>query len=229
MQNIGNLNPLSGIENTMAELFEQLDFVENPMFENIISDLMEQKYSVVEGFFSAEEVFALRNSLLNKYEEDNFKKAAIGNKLNETIEKSVRGDFIFWLNENETNTAEKHFFHKINELVSYLNRTCFMGILHKEFHYALYPKGTFYKRHLDTFQNDDRRKLSMVCYLNEEDWQPEYGGELVIYLNENGQEAEKTIYPFPGRMVIFESQLLEHEVKPVEQRRLSITGWLKTR
>lgn len=213
----------------MSELFEQLDFVENPMYESIITDLMEQQYSVVEDFFSAEEVVALRNALLEKYEEDNFKKAAIGNRLNETIEKSVRGDFIFWLNENEANTAEKQFFHKINDMVSYLNKTCFMGILHKEFHYALYPKGTFYKRHLDTFQNDDRRKLSMVCYLNEENWQPEYGGELVIYLNENGREVEKTIYPFPGRMVIFESQLLEHEVKPVEQRRLSITGWLKTR
>jgi SM-20-related protein len=213
----------------MAELFEQLNFIENPMYESIISDLMEQNYSVVEGFFSSEEVSALRNSLLGKYEEDEFKKAAIGNRLNETIEKSVRGDFIFWLNESEANTAEKSFFHKINDMISYLNKTCFMGILHKEFHYALYPKGTFYKRHLDTFQNDDRRKLSMVCYLNDENWQPDYGGELVIYINENGLETEKTIYPFPGRMVIFESQLLEHEVKPVEQKRLSITGWLKTR
>lgn len=213
----------------MQEIFEQLEFVENPMYESIISDLMEQQYSVVEGFFTAEEVAALRSSLLEKYEEDAFKKAAIGNRVNEIIEKSVRGDFILWLNESEANSAEKAFFNRINDMVSYLNKTCFMGILFKEFHYALYPKGTFYKRHLDTFQNDDRRKLSMVCYLNEEDWQPEYGGELVLYLNENGKEVEKTMYPFPGRMVIFESQILEHEVKPVEQKRMSITGWLKTR
>ncbi|MEX0997108.1 MAG: 2OG-Fe(II) oxygenase [Flavobacteriaceae bacterium] len=213
----------------MQELFEQLDFVENPMYESIISDLMEQQYSIVEGFFTAEEVVSLRASLLEKYEEDAFKKASIGNRVNELIEKSVRGDFILWLNEKEANSAEKLFFNRINDMVSYLNKTCFMGILFKEFHYALYPKGTFYKRHLDTFQNDDRRKLSMVCYLNEENWQPEYGGELVLYLNENGKEVSKTIYPFPGRMVIFESQILEHEVKPVEQKRMSITGWLKTR
>jgi SM-20-related protein len=213
----------------MQELFEQLDFVENPMYEAIINDLMEQQYCVVEGFFSPEEVIALRNSLLEKFEEDAFKKAAIGNRINEVIEKSIRGDFILWLNENEANSAEKSFFNRINDMVSYLNRTCFMGILYKEFHYALYPKGTFYKRHLDTFQNDDRRKLSMVCYFNEENWQPEYGGELVLYLNKAGKEIEKTIYPFPGRMVIFESQILEHEVKPVQQKRMSITGWLKTR
>ncbi|WP_324720112.1 2OG-Fe(II) oxygenase [Salinimicrobium sp. HB62] len=206
-----------------------MEIVTNPVYEKIISDLIERQYSIVENFFSLAEVEELRNSLLHKYEEDNFKKAAIGNRTNEIIAKSIRGDFILWLNEAEAAEAEKAFFRKINAFVQYLNRTCFMGILYKEFHYALYPEGTFYKRHLDTFQNDDRRKLSMVCYLNEQDWQPEYGGELVIYTEEDGVEVPKTIYPFPGRMVIFESQILEHEVKPVKTERLSITGWLKTR
>ncbi len=206
-----------------------LEIIENPVYEKIITDLLEQQYSIVEDFFSLSQVEELRNALLTKYEEDNFKKAAIGNRTNEVIARSIRGDFILWLNEAQAGPAEKEFFNKINDFVNYLNRTCFMGILHKEFHYALYPEGTFYKRHLDTFQNDDRRKLSMVCYLNEQDWQPEFGGELVIYTQENGLEVPKTIYPFPGRMVIFESQLLEHEVKPVKTERLSITGWLKTR
>lgn len=212
-----------------AELYEQLEFQENPLYERIILGLLEEQYCIVEDFFNAEEIQILRKSLLQKYEEDNFKKAAIGNRLNETIEKAVRGDFILWINEADAGEAEKVFFNKINSLVSYLNKTCFLGILQKEFHYAVYPEGTFYKRHLDTFQNDDRRKLSLVCYLNDEDWAPENGGELVIYKDENGVEIAKSIYPFPGRVVIFESQLLEHEVKPVNTTRLSITGWLKTR
>ncbi|WMI69118.1 2OG-Fe(II) oxygenase [Mangrovimonas sp. YM274] len=213
----------------MNELFEQLEFVENPLYEKVIADILTQKYSIVEQFFTAEEVAALRDSLMEKHQLDAFKKAAIGNRVNETIEKSIRGDVILWIDEVNANATEQLFFDKINHLVGYLNKTCFMGILQKEFHYALYPKGTFYKRHLDTFQNDDRRKLSFVCYLNEEDWQPENGGELVLYLDENGTEQEKVIYPFPGRVVIFESQLIEHEVKPVDTQRLSITGWLKTR
>ncbi|CAN5178166.1 2OG-Fe(II) oxygenase [soil metagenome] len=214
---------------TSKELYEQLNFKENPLYEKMISDILEDQYCIVENFFEPDEVNFLRESLLTKYEEDNFKKAAIGNKINETIEKSIRGDFIHWINEAESNPGESIFFSKINSLVEYLNKTCFLGILQKEFHYALYPQGTFYKRHLDTFQNDDRRKLSLVCYLNEEDWKPENGGELVIYKEENGIEIEKKIYPFPGRVVIFESQVLEHEVKPVKTTRLSITGWLKTR
>lgn len=216
-------------ERIMSHLFEAIDFIENPLYEQIISDIGTQQFSIIENFFTAEDVSVLRQSLLEKYEEDAFKKAAIGNKLNETIVKSIRGDVILWIEEANANKAESLFFNKINDLVSYLNRTCFLGILHKEFHYAIYPVSTYYKRHIDTFQNDDRRKLSFVCYLNEAGWLPENGGELVLYLDENGKEAEKVIYPFPGRVVIFESQIIEHEVKPVNTERLSITGWLKTR
>ncbi|WP_405574363.1 2OG-Fe(II) oxygenase [Winogradskyella sp. Asnod2-B02-A] len=209
----------------MSNLFEAIPFVENALYERVISDISSQKYSIVDDFFSEDEVIALRHSLLLKYEEDAFKKSAIGNKTNELVKKAVRGDIILWIDENVINTAEQLFFNKINDLKDYLNRTCFLGINQKEFHYAIYPKDTFYKRHLDTFQNDDRRKLSFVCYLNSEDWKPENGGELVLYLD----GEDKIIYPFHGKVVIFESQELEHEVKPVNTQRLSITGWLKTR
>lgn len=208
------------------ELFEQLEFAENPLFETIIENLLQQQYSVVNDFFASEEVEFLRNSLLAKYDADRFKKSAIGNRTNEEIDKTIRGDFILWMDEKNANEAELLFFKKINELVNYLNKTCFLGILQKEFHYAVYPTGTFYKRHLDTFQNDDRRKLSIVCYLNEDNWKRENGGELTIYK----EKDEVNILPLPGRVVIFESQLLEHEVKVVKaSERLSITGWLKTR
>ena len=208
------------------ELFGQLEFVENPLFETIIDDLITQKYSVVDNFFSSGEVEVLRRSLLAQHEADRFKKSAIGNHFNEEIDKSIRGDFILWMDERHANEAELLFFNRINELVSYLNKTCFLGILHKEFHYAVYPKDTYYKRHLDTFQNDDRRKLSMVCYLNEDNWLPENGGELTIY----AETKTLDILPLPGRVVIFESQVLEHEVKVVKaSERMSITGWLKTR
>ncbi|MEB8328359.1 2OG-Fe(II) oxygenase [Flavobacteriaceae bacterium KMM 6897] len=211
------------------ELFEELEFKEDPLYEKVIDDLLAQKYSIVDDFFSPREILTLRNSLLSKYEEDQFIKAAIGSRSNKMIVNAIRGDFILWMDEKAHEEAEKLFFAKINEFANYLNKTCFLGILHKEFHYALYPQGTFYKRHLDTFQNDDRRKLSIALYLNESTWKPEYGGELAIYLPEGVEEKTIKILPLQGRMVIFESQELEHEVKTANQNRLSITGWLKTR
>lgn len=36
--------------------------------------------------------------------------------------------------------------------------------------------------------------LSIVCYLNNEDWKPENGGELVIYLpNNEGEEGGRNL------------------------------------
>jgi len=201
------------------------DFNLNPKYEKIIDDLLNQQFSIVDDFFSETETTSLRDSLLSKYQEDEFKKAAIGNQFNEQIIKSIRGDFISWIDENNANEAESLFFVKVDDFIQYVNRTCFLGIQDKEFHYALYPEGTFYNKHLDTFQNDSRRKLSIVCYLNQEDWKEEFGGELVIYK----ENEEIAILPMKGRVVIFESQVLEHEVKPVKKERLSITGWLKTR
>ncbi|BCY27584.1 2OG-Fe(II) oxygenase [Flavobacterium okayamense] len=201
------------------------EFELNPMYEKVIIDLLEQQFSIVDDFFNFKEIEDLRALLLEKYNEDEFRKAAIGNQFSEQIIKSIRGDFISWIDENNLLPEEKVFFNKIDDFTNYMNRTCFLGIQEKEFHYAVYPKGTFYKKHLDTFQNDDSRKLSIVCYLNDEDWKPEYGGELVIFK----PLEEIKVYPLKGRVVIFESQVLEHEVSQVEQMRLSITGWLKTR
>ena len=76
----------------------------------------------------------------------------------------------------------RHFGgNKISDFIEYLNKTCFAGIVAKEFHYAVYPKRSFYKKHLDTFQNDDKRTISIAFYLNES-WDISYGGELKIYL-----------------------------------------------
>lgn len=208
-------------------LTDAISFEEHPLYERIISDILEQGYSICDTFFEEDLVSLLREDIKILYNQNELKKAAIGNRVNESIEKTIRGDYIQWIDELKANSVEKQFFDAVKTFKTYLNKTCFMGLLHQEFHYAVYPKGTFYKKHIDTFQNDDRRKLSMVCYLNDQSWKASNGGELVLY-----PEAlpEVTVYPLPGRVVIFESQRLEHEVKEViHDQRLSITGWLKTR
>ncbi|MCS4237864.1 SM-20-related protein [Myroides odoratus] len=159
-----------------------------------------------------------------------FKKAAIGQASEEQIVEEVRGDFILWLNEQTTDEVEAMYFQKMNEFIAYVNRTCFLGIKEGEFHYASYPVGTGYQRHLDVFHKDTRRTLSVVLYLNEKDWTPANGGELVLFLpDEEGNEREEIVYALPGRLVIFDSKSIEHEVRTVNKPRYSITGWLKTR
>ncbi|MBO6213802.1 SM-20-related protein [Algoriella xinjiangensis] len=202
----------------------------NPIYEKIIDDLLNQKYSISDFFFSSEETKELRNHVILQNTQQDFHQAAIGNAVNEQIVKSIRGDKIRWIDESKKTKIEEIFFEKINDFILYLNQTCYLGIEESEFHYAVYPEGTFYQRHIDAFKNDDRRTLSIVLYLNDEEWNDDFGGQLALYLpNENGTENELNILPLAGRLAIFDSKTIPHEVKKVNKPRYSITGWLKTR
>ncbi|MFD1770084.1 2OG-Fe(II) oxygenase [Sphingobacterium suaedae] len=202
----------------------------NPVYEQIIDGLLTQNFSVVDNFFTPEEAKVLREQVQKKHEEHTFKSAAIGQQQEEQVVKKIRSDSILWIDQALQDDVERVFFDKINDFIAYLNRTCYLGIEDSEFHYAVYKPGTFYKRHLDVFRNDQRRTLSVVFYLNDEVWSSTYGGQLTLYLpREGGQETEVEIPPILGRLAIFDSRLIEHEVKEVNRTRYSITGWLKNR
>lgn len=198
-------------------------------FEPIIDGILAHGYGIVDDFLNPGEVTALASQLHDRRQAGLFKSAGIGNKL-VTIEQTIRGDEILWIDEATTNPAELVFLERVNDFVDYVNRTCYLGLHDSEFHYALYPPGTFYKRHLDQFRSDSRRKLSVICYLNT-NWQDEDGGQLALFVPETtgSSEREVVIQPIGGRLVCFESARLEHEVRPATRERLSMTGWLKTR
>ncbi|GAA4464644.1 2OG-Fe(II) oxygenase [Nibrella saemangeumensis] len=196
-------------------------------FETLIDGIVEVGYGIADDFLSADEVTALATRLRERRAQGQFRTAGIGNQ-QVTVETRIRGDEIHWLDEADLTLEEAAFVQRVEEFMHYVNRTCFLGLRESEFHYALYPPGTFYKRHLDQFRTDSRRKLSVICYLNQ-DWQENDGGQLAIYLPQtDGQERTEIILPKGGRLVCFESGRLEHEVLPATRERLSLTGWLKT-
>lgn len=196
-------------------------------FEPIIDGILADGYGVVDDFLTPEEVATLASRLRTRRAAGQFKAAGIGNQ-QVTVANTIRGDEIMWLDWATATPDERAFLQRIGEFVNYVNQTCYLGLRDYEFHYALYPPGTFYKRHLDQFRSDSRRKLSVICYLNA-DWQENDGGQLALFLpQDDGTERRVTISPVAGRLVCFESGRLEHEVLPATRERLSVTGWLKT-
>lgn len=137
-------------------------------------------------------------------------------------DKLIRNDKIYWLDRAHNDVHENTFFDLMDSFILFLNRECYTGIMGYEFHYALYEKDSFYKKHLDQFQNNKSRAFSMIMYLNV-DWQENDGGELCIYHDYMVQ----TISPLNGKCVFFKSSELVHEVLLTHKPRLSITGWLK--
>lgn len=184
--------------------------------------MVESGYAVCDDFVDSLLVEDLRRRLHILFENDDLKLAGIGKWEHFQKDKSIRNDKIYWISEQTRSQAESKFLSIVAQFVHYLNATCFTSIKSYEFHYALYQKGAFYKRHIDQFTNDPGRKYTMILYLNE-NWQEEDGGELILYL----RDTEIKILPLAGRLVFFESHKIEHEVKPANRERMSITGWLK--
>lgn len=63
---------------------------------------------------------------------------------------------------------------------------------------------------------------TVLLYLS---WQPRSGGELRVHDAPPGSGA-RDIAPLPGRLVVFFSQEVRHEVKVSEGERYAITQWI---
>jgi len=156
-------------------------------------------------------------------QEDEFQRAGIGRGPDQSSNPFVRRNRIRWLEEGDGIAPE--WFDWSGRLMAYLNRRLFLGLFSFESHIAIYQQGDFYRRHLDAFRGEANRVLSLVTYLNA-GWQPDQGGELVIYPGADDGTAIKVV-PAYGTLVLFLSEEFPHEVLPATRERYSVAGWFR--
>ena len=154
-----------------------------------------------------------------------FAPAGVGRGPFRTHDASIRGDMISWLDDAED--ADHSYLEVMEELRLALNDALHLGLFAYEAHYAIYPTGTHYERHLDALTGERNRLLSTVVYLNSE-WALVDGGELVLY-RASDESVLIRILPQPGLMVLFLSEDFPHEVLAAGKRRHSIAGWFRGR
>ena len=195
-------------------------------FDALADSLAEKGFALLDSFLSPEECTEIR-AIIDRHEENGrLKKAGIGTGQDYQIDRSIRGDLIRWIEPEQVAPVTQAYLGRLQQLMEFLNRTLYLSLKDSELHYTVYPPGKFYQRHLDQLRLNDHRRLSVICYLND-DWQPEHGGQLRLYLpTKDGGETVKDVLPVAGRFICFRSDLLEHEVLPASRHRYSITGWL---
>ena len=192
------------------------------IFNVLIDSFIDNKVGLADNFLSKELSAHLKENLIKLFNTKQLRSAGTGNDSLVVHDKLFRSDMIYWLDRSHNDKYENDFFDLMDSFVSHLNEHCYTGITGYEFHYTLYEAGTFYKKHIDQFRNNDSRKYSMIMYLNT-GWQLADGGELCIQHSDHQQN----ISPENGKAVFFKSSELEHEVLVTNKPRMSITGWLK--
>lgn len=167
---------------------------------------------------------SLQQEIIALDQDDALKTAGIGRGSAPVRDRSVRRDKIAWLQGTEPPQTE--LFALLESLRQGLNQRLFLGLKRFEAHYATYHRGDFYRAHVDSFQGRASRIVSLVLYLND-GWQPTDGGALQVFNRENENEVCGVVLPEMGRVALFMSEEIRHEVLEAHRTRYSVSCWLR--
>lgn len=167
---------------------------------------------------------ALQQEVVALDHSDALKTAGVGRGSAPVRDRSVRRDKIAWL--QGTAPPQVELFEFLENLRLGLNQRLFLGLKRFEAHYATYHGGDFYRAHVDSFQGRASRIVSLVLYLND-DWQPTDGGALQVFNRESENEVCGLVLPEMGRVALFMSEEIRHEVLEAHRTRYSLACWFR--
>lgn len=195
--------------------------------DHISAEIYQKSYVIVDNFVDKEFQSALLTEQMQLLGQGKFRHAAVGKGGQKQVRTEIRGDEVHWMDADDLSPLQAAYWEKLEEIRKALNQRCFLGLRSFEGHFARYPIGSFYKRHLDQFQAVPHRVVTVILYLNDS-WTQEEEGALRMYISqEDGSELIEDVLPVGGRLVIFLSGEIPHEVLPTKKERISITGWFR--
>jgi SM-20-related protein len=179
------------------------------------------------GFLEPREWRALGDQGRARWEEGDFRHAGVGRGADFRVRPEIRNDRVLWLDPAEGLGPERRYFERIEALRRALNERLYLGLFRFEAHYAAFPAGARYHRHLDRFRGAGHRIVTCLLYLNEA-WRDTDSGALRLYTAAADEVAERfeDVLPIGGTLVVFLADRFEHEVLPARRLRMSLTGWL---
>ncbi len=174
-------------------------------------------------FLAPARIRELTHCAHTRHTRGDFHPARIGNACTLQRRADIRGDSTCWI-APPLFAAEEKLLDALEAVRLELTGAGLYGLFELELHYAFYPPGTAYARHVDQPCGCTQRRVSLVLYLNE-DWEPAAGGVLRIFDAHRHLDVE----PIAGRLVCFLTAGREHEVLTTRRDRLSISGWFRAR
>lgn len=192
-------------------------------FTGLVNGLVEKQWFVEEDYLPEALCNQLQQDLQLLHQQALLSPAGIGRGKSHLLNEDVRGDYTHWL--DGSSLAQQAYLAVMRELKNTLNQELFLGLFEYESHYALYPPGAFYKKHLDSFRGRSNRKVTTLLYLNPA-WKKADAGEMRLYHPQTKQPI-LDVAPRSGTLVCFMSEDLPHEVLPTQAERRSIAGWFR--
>jgi SM-20-related protein len=176
-----------------------------------------------DGFLATELVSGLRQEAAALGAAGRFRQASVGQGGNRVLAQDVRSDETLWL-EPTSEGALGALYRQFEVLGRELSESAYLGLGDFEVQLARYAPGAAYARHRDAFAGDSARRATAIVYLNP-GWGPADGGELRLHVEPEPHD----IAPRSGRLIVFLSDRVEHEVLPARAPRYAATAWFRGR
>ena len=226
----------------------KLSDVSSQLNENDLRQLASNGYIVKPNFLSSTFVKNLRRDIDLLRAKNRFTAAKIGQDSTNTLNTKIRIAETCFVGESklqdEPNEVRDELYQVLENLRSVLsanellkrNNNSPAPMLDRtlsEFLYAYYPKGGFYRRHMDSVPNSasSLRAYSLLIYLNEY-WSESDGGYLRMhfdsgreFLPSNEEAKYIDVKPKGGTLVLFDSYKIPHEVLDTSSERAVVVGW----
>ncbi|MGZ3791579.1 MAG: 2OG-Fe(II) oxygenase [Bdellovibrio sp.] len=194
--------------------------------EKLFDDLALHNWASCDDIFHKSFSLALADECQTLHEQGAFNKAFIGYGQTKTVHSEIRGDYTYWLEESTSSALQRTLLVQLQTVMQNLNKNFYLNLKRFETHFAVYPAGSGYDKHVDNHRGSGARKITFLLYLNE-NWQKGHGGELSIFQPDQENVLMTQIEPKLGTFVLFRSDLFPHQVEKSLHKRMSITGWLR--
>lgn len=204
-----------------------MDQINQVELEKLFDDLAREEWASTEKVFSLEFCHLLVQECLLLQSEGLFHPAAIGKGANKINDQTIRGDFTSWIEDNSTSVLLRELREQLDLMRMMLNQNFYLGLKRSETHFAVYPPGAEYQKHIDNHKGFNSREITFILYLNE-NWKKGDGGELSIFQPSDQDVLMTQIEPMFGTFVLFRSKVFPHQVEKNFHQRLSLTGWFRT-
>ena len=192
----------------------------------MLEEIATKNYAVSDSFWPQSLCEGLSQDLTRLREENLLRPAGIGRGQSKQHQARIRGDSIAWLSDEGETPAQTEFLLGMEKLRQELNQNFFLGLKRFESHFAWYPPGAGYEKHLDQHIGTTARQITFVLYLNS-DWKKSDGGELALFDPAEPEKILTKIEPLFGRFVLFRSEIFPHSVLASFADRRSLTGWFR--
>lgn len=190
----------------------------------ICDGLSDPGWVVLRDFLDPPSTAAIETMLRTRWESGALRPAGIGRGRTFQVRPDIRSDQVLWVDTEAPPAPLAVYLHRMEALRRLLNEQLFLGLQEYECHLTTYPRGSFYRRHLDRFADQARRQVSTIFYLNPH-WRQADGGELRIETD----QGIRSVLPEAGTLVVFRAADFWHEVRRARRLRLSVTGWFLSR